>query len=302
MRVAITGSTGLVGTALQSRLRELGHEVVPVTRGDLSDPGVLWNPPMQAIRDGAFDDVDAVINLSGASIGDGRWTEKRKQLLRTSRIDLTDFLVAHLSRLENGPSVLVNASAVGYYGTPGDELLTEASPRGDDFAASLVGDWEDSAIRARDHGMRVAIVRSGIVLSAEGGALKKMLLPFKLGLGGRLGSGRQYFSWVSLPDIVEIYVHALTSDIDGVLNGTAPAPVTNAEYTKALGAALGRPTIFPVPGFAMKLLFGSELAESLLLNGQRVLPARLQTDGFEFKRPTVQEALNAIFKTKEDRQ
>jgi hypothetical protein len=296
MKIAITGSRGLVGDALARRLRTDRHTVVPIIRGERSDPRAHWDPAGNWVREGAFDGVEGVVNLSGASIGDGRWTEKRKELLSTSRVDLSRFLVAHLAAMATPPRVYVQASAVGYYGPRDDEELDESSAKGDGFLAGLVDEWEAEGRKAGAHGMRTVLVRSGLVLSERGGALKKMLPPFKMGLGGRLGSGEQYLSWVSLADIAAVYANALTSDLEGVVNGTAPNPVTNAEYTKALGKALGRPTILPTPAFAMKLLFGGELADELLLSGQRVLPRRLEAAGFEFAQPRVEDALNAIFK------
>jgi hypothetical protein len=298
MKVAITGSTGLVGSALVDHLRSQGHDVVPILRGDPSDPGAHWDPANNWIRDGAFDGIEAVINLSGASIGDGRWTARRKRELETSRIDLSRFLISHLGAVQSPPRIYVQSSAVGYYGPRGDEVLDEESAAGQGYLAGLVADWEAEAGKASDRGMRVALIRSGLVLSGQGGALKKMLLPFKLGIGGKLGSGKQYFSWVSLPDIVNIYTHALGDGLQGVVNGTSPNPVTNAEYTKALGRALHRPTLLPTPGFGVKLLFGGELTDELLLSGQRVVPAKLQAAGFRFQHPTIDDAFDHIFKRK----
>ena len=296
MKVAITGSTGLVGGALVPHLRQLGHDVVAIVRGDQSNPRAHWDPASNWIREGAFDGVDGVINLSGASIGDGRWTASRKRELHTSRIDLSRFLISQLAAMPAPPAVYVQASAVGYYGPRGDDLLDETSSKGEGYLAELVAEWEAEGQKASEHGMRTVLVRSGLVLSGQGGALKKMLLPFKLGIGGKLGSGNQYFSWVSLPDIVNVYAYVLANEVEGVINGTAPNPVTNAEYTKALGRALHRPTLLPTPSFGVKLLFGGELTDELLLSGQRVVPATLKARGFEFQQATIEDAFEHIFK------
>lgn len=299
MKVAITGSTGLVGSELAPHLRGLGHEVVPITRGDPDDPGALWSPGRGWIREGAFAGVDAVINLNGANLADKRWTESRKQVLRTSRIDLTRFLVDHLASLPSPPRVLVQSSGTDFYGPRGDVELDEDNERGHSFLAGLCSDWEAEAFRAREFGARVAVMRCGVVLSKKGGALAKMLLPFRLGVGGRIGSGRQYLSWISLPDAVAGYSQALQhNELDGPVNLAAPNPVTNAEFTKALGRALHRPTIFPVPPLALKVLYGSELVEETLLGGQRVSSDRLQSTGFEFRYPTVEEALRATLRSR----
>jgi uncharacterized protein len=296
-RIAITGSSGLIGSALRKSLQADGHEVVRVLRGNDSDPAALWDPARNWVRPGALEGCDAVVHLAGDSIGEGRWTEARKRQLTTSRVDATRLLVGHLATLEKRPAVFVSASAVGYYGSRGDEELDETSGPGNDFLAGLVRDWEAEAARAADHGIRTVTLRYGVVLSREGGALAKMLLPFKLGAGGRLGSGKQWMSWVSLADAAGAAAHAIaTSSLDGVVNVTAPDPVTNAAFTKALGAALHRPTLVPIPGFGMKLLFGSEAAEALLLTGQRVLPKKLLASGYTFRYPDIAGALAAALK------
>ncbi len=295
MKVAITGSSGLVGKALQARLVALGHEVIPIHRGDPSDPHATWKPSQKWIREGAFDGVDAVINLSGANLGAKRWTDDRKAELVSSRVDLTRFLVEHLGPLSNGPKVLVQASAVGIYGPHGDEALTEASPPGEGFLADLCKRWEAEAANARSHGIRVTVVRSGVVLAKEGGAIGKMLLPFKLGMGGRIGSGKQYMSWVSLRDAVNGYVYALEHGPDGAMNLTSPNPVTNARFTKALGGALHRPTLLPVPTPALYVLFGKQMPKEMLIEGQRVVPQYLEGTDFEFQDPTISGALDTAF-------
>ena len=294
MRVAITGSSGLIGTALTERLEQGGHEVVRVRRGAEDDPDASWDPAAGWILAGAFAGHDAIVNLTGASIGEGRWSGSRRALLRSSRIDLTRTLVDHLGSLTQGdrPSVLVNQSAVGFYGDRGDEELTEDATRGEGFLADLVTDWEAEAQRAEEHGIRTVRHRSAIVLSKQGPPLSRMLLPFRLGLGGKIGNGRWWMHWISLEDELRSLEHALTSDLSGPVNAAAPGAVTNAELTKAIGRALHRPTLFPLPFFAYKLAFGQDPAE--LFASQRVVPQALADSGFEFSHPQIDGALEAI--------
>jgi uncharacterized protein (TIGR01777 family) len=291
MRVAITGSTGFVGTALTEHLRSNGHDVVPVVRGDSSDPEALWNPEQDWVRDGALEGVDALVHLAGASIGEGRWSDSRKRLLRSSRIEATRLLVDHLATLESRPRVVIGASAVGYYGDREDEELTEDAAAGEDFLAEIARDWERETLRAAEQGARAVVLRTGIVLAGHGGALPRMLLPFKLGAGGRLGSGRQWMSWISLGDAVRVIAFALEQDeLSGPVNAVAPGAVTNREFTKVLGRVLRRPTFMPAPGFALRLLLG-EQAKALLLSGQHVVPRRLSDAGFEFTHEELEPAL-----------
>ena len=293
-RIAITGSSGLIGTALRKRLLAQGHEVVRVLRGNDSDPAALWKPEQGWVRPGALEGCDALVHLGGSSIGDGRWTERRKKELSASRIEATRLLVDHLATLDHKPSVLVSASAVGFYGDRGDEELTEESPAGHDFLAGLVVDWEREVSRAETLGMRTVMLRFGVVLAREGGALGRMLLPFKLGAGGRIGNGRQWMAWVSLADAVGAAIYAIETDsLRGPVNVTAPHPATNAEFTKALGSALHRPTLLPTPTFGLKLLLGGEAVDGLLLASQRVLPRKLEASGFAFTHADVQSALQA---------
>jgi uncharacterized protein (TIGR01777 family) len=232
--------------------------------------------------------------MAGVGIGDHRWTEEHKRAVLESRVKGTRLLSETLASLEQKP-VLVSSSAVGYYGNRGDEELTETSSPGDDFLADVCRQWEAATAPADVSGIRVVHLRTGIVLSANGGALRQMLTPFKFGLGGRLGSGRQWFSWITIDDEVGAIVHALTNaDISGPMNATAPNPVTNADFTKALGRALHRPTVVPVPTFGLRALFGREMAETMLLTGQRVLPTVLQRTGFRFQQPNLDGALSAI--------
>ncbi len=292
MRVAIAGASGLIGTTLTARLTSAGHEVVAVRRGPSSDPTAMWNPAVGWIRDGALSGFDAVVNLAGESIGQGRWSTRRRQALRASRIDSTRLLIDHLGALPNPPRVYLGASAIGYYGNRADELLDEGAAPGNGFLADLVRDWEAEHTRAGAAGMRTTILRFGVVLSSDGGVLQRMLLPFRLGIGGPLGSGRQYFSWVSMEDTVGAIEFALTHEVAGVFNVTAPQPVTNREFTRALGRALRRPAFAPIPPFALRLLFGGS-ADELLLWGQRVVPAGLRANGYAFVHSTVESALRA---------
>jgi len=282
----------MIGTALRERLTADGHEVVRVIRGNQSDPAAHWNPESGWFREGALEGVDAVVSLMGASIGEGRWTESRKKELSDSRVKATRLLVDHLASLERKPATFVSASAVGFYGDRGDEELTEESAKGTGFLAELVEDWEEETFRARDAGMRTVATRFGPVMSRKGGALSQMLLPFKLGVGGRLASGKQWMAMVSLDDAVGALVHALTSPLEGVVNVTA-APATNAEFTKELGKALHRPTLFPVPSFALKTLFGGELADELLLVSQRVISNKLAASGYSLRYPSVSAVVGA---------
>ena len=291
MRVAITGSSGLVGTALVEHLREAGHEVLPVVRGDSADPAAMWDPAAGWVRDGALEGVEAIVHLAGASIGDGRWSDSRKQLLRSSRIEATRLLVDHLGTLESGPRVVIGASAVGYYGDRGDEQLTEEAAAGEGFLAELVRDWERETLRASEHGARAVAIRTGLVLAGHGGVLQRMLLPFRMGVGGRLGSGRQWMSWISLEDLVNVIGFALVRDeLSGAVNAVAPGAVTNREFTKVLGRVLRRPTLLPTPGFGLRLLFG-EQADELLLSGQHVIARKLLDAGYQFRHRELEPAL-----------
>ena len=280
MRVAITGSSGLIGTALRARLEAEGHNVVPFVRGAAEKPGAMWDPGADWIRPGAFDGVDAVVHLAGASIGEGRWTAARRKELLNSRVAPTRLLVSQLAALPR-PPILVSASAIGYYGNRGDEVLDEEAARGTGFLADVTAAWEAAAIAGREAEVRTSILRFGVVLSRKGGALPRMLLPFRLGAGGNLGSGRQWMSWVTLDDATRAICHVLASGTDGTFNVTAPNPVTNREFTRALARALHRPALIPIPPFALRLLLG-ESADELLLAGQRVVPSRLAAAGFQF--------------------
>jgi uncharacterized protein (TIGR01777 family) len=296
MRVLVSGSSGLVGSALRERLAAAGHTVERLRRGvGPSRPGwVTWDPSVNMFDPVAAEGADAVVNLAGASIADGRWSEKRKRVLRSSRVDATRHLVGELGKLKAPPKVFVSASAIGYYGNRGDEVLTEKSDPAEDFLGRLSQEWEAEAQGAAKFGARVVILRIGVVLAAQGGALAKMLPPFKLGAGGPIGSGRQWMSWIALPDLVAVIERALADQaLAGPVNAVAPGPVSNRDFSRALGRVLHRPAIAPLPGFVARTLFG-EMADALLLSSTRVLPERLQAAGFPFQHPEVEGALRAI--------
>ena len=294
MKVAITGSSGLIGTALTGALEGAGHTVVPVVRGEAGPGEISWQPSEGTIDAAAFEGVDAVVHLAGAGIGDKRWTEERKQVIRDSRTEGTSLLATTLAGLGRKPRVLLSASGVDYYGDRGDEVLTEESSAGDTVLAGVCIDWEGAAQPAVDAGIRTCFLRSGVVLTPDGGALERTLPAFKLGIGGRLGSGDQWWSWISIDDEIGAILHLLDSDVEGPVNLTAPNPVTNREFTKALGKELRRPTVFPIPSFGPKLLFGSELVETLLYESKRVLPAVLERSGYRFRHRTIDEAFAAV--------
>ena len=293
MKIAVTGATGLIGAALCERLRQEGNDVLVITRRENSSspfPVVHWNPERGELDTRSLEGVDAVVHLAGETIAE-RWTREKKERIRTSRVAGTRFLVDGLKRLSKRPSVLIGSSAVGFYGNRGDEELDEGSPPGTGFLPEICQAWEAEVARASELGMRAVRLRTGIVLSTKGGALAKMLLPFKLGLGGPVGSGSQWMSWIHIDDVVGGYHFALHhADLSGAANLTAPQPVRNADFTRALGRALGRPAFLPAPGFALKLIFG-EMAQDLLLDGQRVLPRRLESAGYQFQHTGVDDAL-----------
>lgn len=298
MRVLISGSTGLVGSAVAGALRGAGWAVDRLVRphsiAETMGRGVQWDPESGALDRGAAEGADAVVHLAGENIGAGRWNAERKKQLRSSRVDATRNLVTGLLTLDRRPQVLICASAVGIYGNRGDEELTEESSPADDFLGQLARDWEKEAARAADFGMRVVMMRFGVILAPHGGALERMLLPFQLGLGGRLGSGQQWMSWVTLPDAVWMIRFALESEqLSGPVNAVAPEPVRNAEFTKTLGKVLGRPAIFPAPAFALRLMLG-EMADALLLSSQRALPLKLQAHQYAFKHSTLEAGLRSV--------
>ena len=300
MRILIAGGSGFLGTHLVAALTAAGHDVAILSRRAALEPDsqtsgrrtIAWVP------DGSTDSwisscgpVDAVINLAGASIGDGRWSPARKADLVASRLNATRSLVRFVEQASPRPSLLINASAVGIYGDRGDDVLTEASAMGSDFLASLCRDWEAEAHRAQSGETRVVLLRTGLALDPKGGALAKMLPPFRLFAGGPFGSGRQFVSWIHRDDWVALVLWLLRArDVDGPVNATAPAPVTNAEFARALGHALRRPSWLPAPAFALRLALG-EMADPLLLFSQRVMPDRASRAGFVFAHPTLEHAL-----------
>lgn len=300
MIIAITGATGFVGKRLTTHLLAAGHEVVALTRSPERAERVLpvrcrlvaWDPDRGGVDAAALAGVDAVVNLAGEGVADGRWTARRKEAIRRSRVDATRLLVDAIAALpaERRPRVLVSASAIGFYGDRGDEILTEESAPGTGFLADVCRGWEEAAVAAEAHGLRTVRVRIGVVLGREGGALARMLPPFRLGLGGRIGSGDQWMSWIHVEDLVTLVAFALErQDVRGVVNGVAPAPVTNAELTATLGRVLERPAFLPVPSIALRLALGE--MGGVLLEGQRVLPTAAETHGFGFRHPDLGGAL-----------
>lgn len=293
MKVVVAGATGLIGTALCDALRQADHEVVRLVRRNSEGNDVLWDPAAKRLDAAAIDGADAVINLAGAGIGEKRWTDEYKATLLKSRLDTTTLLADTIRSVDRRPSVFISGSAIGAYGATGDEVLDESSPRGTDFLADLCTQWEAAAETAGDV-TRVVLARTGIVLAKQGGALNKQLPLFKLGLGGRFGSGAPWQSWISLDDEVGAIVHLLVSSVAGPVNLTAPNPVRNKEFASALAKVLKRPAILPIPAFGPRLLLGRELADALLFTGQRVVPTKLLGDGFRFAHPLLPDALRHV--------
>jgi len=293
--VAITGATGVVGRNLAQTLTAHGLTVNSVVRRPTGRGAneIVWDPAKGTIDAAALEGIGAVVHLAGENIADGRWTAAKKERIKRSRIDGTTLLAKTLARLKTPPQVLVSASAIGFYGDRSDALLSEESRPGAGFLPDVCVAWEEATKPAIDAGIRVVNFRIGVVLTRQGGALKQMLLPFQLGLGGRLGHGGQYFSWITLPDLVGAIEHCLTHDeLRGPVNAVAATAVTNSEFTATLGRVLRRPTIFPIPRFAARLLLG-EMADALLMASARVSPIRLLETGYEFQHPTLEAALRA---------
>ena len=297
MNILVTGSTGLVGTALIPVLTGAGHEVVRLVRSKSRNPSkelIGWDPVANYIDAAGLEGLDAIVHLAGEPIAAGRWNAARKARIRDSRVQGTRLLCDALAHLSRPPATLICASAIGFYGDRGDEVLTEASAAGHDFLADVCREWEEACDPARTKGIRVAHTRFGVILSPQGGALARMLTPFKLGAGGVLGSGKQYMSCIAIDDCVGAIVHALgNTAVTGPVNVVGPQPVTNHVFTKTLGQVLGRPTIFPMPAFAARLAFG-EMADALLLSSSRVDPQKLRETGYEFRCPTLESALRHV--------
>ena len=296
LEIAVSGSSGLVGSALVARLEADGHFVRRMVRGssDVSKRDIAWEPAKGRLADDALNGVDVVIHLGGESIASGRWTEPKRRRIRESRVDSTRLLAETIAQMQTPPRTLLCASAVGFYGNRGDEILTEESAPGQGFLAETCRDWESAADAARQAGIRVAHLRFGVVLSPRGGALRQMLPLFRLGLGGRLGSGKQYMSWITLADCIGAVCHVLDhNDLAGAVNVTAPEPVTNRQYTSFLAKALRRPAFLPAPSAALRLALGS-MADELLLASGRAVPERLLQSGYAFQHSRLESAFAGL--------
>jgi uncharacterized protein (TIGR01777 family) len=296
MKILVSGSHGLVGKALVRSLVEDGHEVVRLVRGEhaFGAAEVEWRPDQGFIDAQHLEGIHGVVHLAGESIASGRWSAEKKKAIRESRVKGTALLSDALARLSRPPSVFLSASAIGYYGNRGDELLTEKSAAGNDFLSSVCREWEAATRAAAEKGIRTVLTRFGIILDAKEGALGKMLPPFRMGVGGRVGDGKQWMSWIALDDVVNGLKFLIQDEsIQGPVNFVAPEPVRNAEFTKTLGRVLSRPTIFPIPAFGVRLAFG-EMADALLLSSQRVEPSVLEDKGYEFRWPTLEPALRHL--------
>ncbi len=296
MKVLMTGSSGLIGSALGARLASQGHGVTRLVRAKpaAGAAALEWDPAAGRLDAAALEGFDAVVHLAGESIASGRWTAARKARIRDSRIQGTRLLAERLARLMRKPAVLVCASAIGYYGNRGEEVLGESSPAGSGFLADLCREWEAASDAAASAGIRVVNLRTGLVLSRQGGALPRMLVPFRLGVGGRIGDGRQYMSWITLDELTGVYLYALrTETLAGPVNAVTPNPVINADFTRTLGRVLRRPTLFPLPAFAARLVLG-EMADELLLASARVQPARLVATGYVFRFAELENALRHV--------
>ena len=294
MKIVVSGASGLIGTQLVAKLSQSGHEVVRLVRRSPKAGEIQWNPKSGTLDAAALEGADAVIHLSGAGIGDKRWSTSYRKEILDSRTDTTALLAKTIASLTRKPSVFLSGSAIGIYGARNDEQLTEVSTHGTGFLAEVCEQWEAAAKPAVDAGVRTVYLRTGIVLSPKGGALKKLLPLFKLGVGGKFGNGKQWQSWISIDDEIGAIEHLLTANVSGAVNLTAPNPVTNAEFTKVLASVLKRPAIVPVPTFAPKIVLGGELADALLFTGQRVIPAALNASGYSFKHSTLESALRSL--------
>ncbi|TVQ78264.1 MAG: TIGR01777 family protein [Bradymonadales bacterium] len=296
MKILITGGSGLVGRKLIDRLEEAGHDCRILSRSP-GEKRIQWDPDAEVLKAGEIEAFDGVIHLAGENIASGRWTENAKRRIYDSRIKGSELLSRTIQQLENPPQFFISASAIGYYGNRGNERLTEESPAGQGFLAKTCVDWEASVQGLKDRGLRVCWLRIGVVLSPDGGALQKMLLPFKLGLGGRLGDGKQFWSWIDIEDLVRSLEYlAFNERLEGVFNGTAPEALPQAEFGRILSKKLKRPAILPAPAWGLKLLLG-EMAEALLLSSARVEPTRLIQNGFQFKYPRLEDSLEHLLRS-----
>ncbi|MEI7757005.1 MAG: TIGR01777 family oxidoreductase [bacterium] len=294
MKIVISGASGLIGKRLVEQLQQHGHDVVRLVRRAAGTGEVMWDPKAGVLSASALEGADAVIHLSGAGIGDKRWTTSYKREILESRTITTNLIATTIANMNRKPSVFLSGSAIGIYGPRGDEQLNEVSTDGTSFLADVCKQWEDAAKPASDAGIRTVLLRTGIVLTTKGGALKKQLPLFQLGLGGKFGNGKQWQSWISIDDEVGAIEHLLTANVSGAVNLTAPNPVTNAEFTSTLARVVKRPAFLPIPPFAPKAILGGELADALLFTGQRVLPAALNASGYQFVHPTLEVALRAL--------
>ncbi|MFM1919296.1 MAG: hypothetical protein RLZZ303_930 [Candidatus Hydrogenedentota bacterium] len=295
MRVVIAGASGLVGTALTASLRADGAEVVALVRKSAAGPGeITWDPAAGKLNPDSLEGCDAVVNLSGENVAEGSWSDLRKKRILESRVGATRTLVEALGKMDHPPATLLSASAIGFYGDTGEGSVSESAPVGKGFLAGVCEAWESEALRAKHSGVRVVFARLGVVLSTQGGALAKMLTPFRLGLGGPLGDGTQYISWVTLGDTVRALKWCLSrKDIHGPVNLVAPHPVTNREFTRTLAAELHRPALFAAPKFALRFAMG-EMADEMLLSSARILPTVLKEGNFDFEHPQLQGALHHL--------
>lgn len=296
MKILVTGASGLIGSALSPALIAQGHEVVRAVRKPAGPGEVSWDPAAGVLDPAHLSGVDAVVHLAGAGIGDKRWSDSYKREILDSRTRSTDLLARAIASTDNGPRIFLSGSAIGIYGVRGDEELTEDASHGSGFLADVCRQWEEAAGPAAAAGARTALLRTGIVLSPRGGALKKQLPLFRLGLGGRFGNGRQWQSWISIDDEVGAISHLLTSTLAGPVNLVAPEAVTNAEFTRVLAKVVSRPAVVPIPSFGPRLLLGGELADALLFTGQHVVPSALVADGYRFVHPDLETALRALLK------
>ncbi len=295
-KIAVTGASGLVGSALVPVLRANGFDVIRlVRRSPQADDEVRWDPDTGTIDDAALRGVSGAVHLAGDNIATGRWTEAKKARIRNSRVRGTELIAGALAKLTPKPRVLISASAIGYYGSRGSKTLDEHAVAGSGFLAAVCREWEDATRAAQEAGIRVVHARIGIVLAAEGGALAKMKMPFALGVGGRIGDGNQYMSWIALRDLVSALLFAVQdANLSGPVNFVSPDPVTNAYFTATLAGALKRPAVLPVPKFALRFGLGSEMADEMLIGGARVIPAELHASGFEWEHTTLEAALDAL--------